>query len=250
MDSNILTSNTILEHQLFIHSYLVDSQKKLFLPELCNLLQEIAWNHATSWHIGYSDLEENNLFWVLSRLLIKVKRWPEWQEKCLLKTWSMGIEGAFARREFCLSDSHDNEIIKATSNWVIINATTRRLQRIETIYNKYPFYKQPAINIHLEKIPSFKPDFISEPEPVKYSDIDMNLHVNNTRYIRRIIDSFDIDFLGRHEVDLFEINFLKEARHEERLKVERTQTEPLHFMASVNDDKNEFVRTRIHWRAV
>ncbi|MDP4185606.1 MAG: thioesterase [Bacteroidota bacterium] len=239
---------TIFEEDLFIHSYQIDKNSRLTLPGLCDLLQEIAWAHSASCHIGFDDLLKMNLFWVLSRLMIKVKCWPLWREQCTLKTWSIGPDGAFARREFSLLDAKGEEIITATSLWLIIDAQTRRLQRITNLNWNFPYFDQKVMDIQLEKLPDFTPDFISEALPVQYSDLDVNQHVNNTRYIRRIIDSYDFDFLNTHEVKEFEINFMKEARPGDQMKVERQLSFPLSYYATVRSDTQEFVRTRILWK--
>ncbi len=46
---------------------------------------------------------------------------------------------------------------------------------------------------------------------MQISDLDMNNHVNNTRYVKWILDSIPIEYHNTMKVNEFEINFLNET---------------------------------------
>ena len=96
--------------QYLITSYEVDSRGKAPVTSILRFLQETAYIHAFKLGWGYEQLQENKTFWVLSRMLIKMKRYPAWREKINIRTWGTGVEGLFAYRDFRISDEQDNII--------------------------------------------------------------------------------------------------------------------------------------------
>ena len=46
---------------------------------------------------------------------------------------------------------------------------------------------------------------------VKYSDLDINMHVNNARYLNWITDSYPMEFLRRNYPVEIEVNYLSET---------------------------------------
>jgi len=59
---------------------------------------------------------------------------------------------------------------------------------------------------------------------VRYSDIDMHHHVNNTIYIEWILDSYPFEMNQTHQIHTFEINFLAESSYGDEISV---HTEPV-----------------------
>ncbi len=54
---------------------------------------------------------------------------------------------------------------------------------------------------------------------VKYSDLDVVQHVNNTQYQRFILDTFSSGFRNEFHIKSFEINYLAEALIDDDLKI-------------------------------
>jgi medium-chain acyl-[acyl-carrier-protein] hydrolase len=64
-----------------VRSYDVDFQRRLRPDVLCSFFQEVASEHALKLGVGYQQLDEQQLFWVLSRLLLQIKKLPQWHEE-------------------------------------------------------------------------------------------------------------------------------------------------------------------------
>ncbi len=70
------------------------------LSTMCNLLQEAASRHAELLDFGYESMKRRELFWVLSRLSVRVDRYPQLNESLIVRTWPKGLNGPFALRDF------------------------------------------------------------------------------------------------------------------------------------------------------
>lgn len=194
-----------------------------FFSFMC-IAQEMANVHASELKFGYEELMAHNLVWVLSRVHIKFINPPKWRDKITVETWHKGKVGLFWNRDFALYGPTGSLDVAATTAWVIMNTNTRRIER------KTPFdedagvitnsFKKDAIDTPCDKIslPDEPLSFVRE-KKVVYSDIDMNGHANNAKYIEWVIDSLPIEFMRNEEITDLKINYISEAQLGETLKI-------------------------------
>ena len=192
----------------------VDTKNEVFLPALWNLMQETAWHDADHLKVGYSDLAEQKYFWVLSRLSIHMDEYPGWGEKIKVGTWLAGMGRLFALRHFSIANLKGDPLGEAKSAWLVLDLKSRRPQRIEPVFkhllhlfDDLPFAEEP------EKLPAPVRSKMEKSYTVRYSDIDMHHHVNNTKYIEWVLDHYPFEMHREYHIHTFEINFLAESSH-------------------------------------
>jgi acyl-ACP thioesterase len=202
-------------------------------------LQEAAWSHANLYGAGWDDLHKNNTLWVLSRFHIAIERLPNWQEKVTLETWSKKPDGITAYRDFEMTDEQGSVIVKAASVWHIIDAQTFRIQKIETVMNAFPhcenrhvFYENPL------KIAAFDCEEDIAIHHVKYSDIDMNNHVNNTKYVQWIFDDLDINVITSYSIKDLQINYIAQLQLGNSYTIHHKQLNETEFVHCVKNAEN------------
>jgi medium-chain acyl-[acyl-carrier-protein] hydrolase len=240
------------EDEYAISFYEVDTKNETFLPVLWSFMQETAWHHAEHLRLGYSDLMEHQYFWVLSRLSIQMEEYPRWGDRIKVKTWLTGTGRLFALRQFSIADFKGKVIGTAKSAWLVLDLKSRKPQKIEPVFK------------HIEHLfdglpPAEEPPKISGPAhpkteksyTVRYSDIDMHHHVNNTKYLEWILDSYPIEMNQAHQIHSFEINFLGESSHGDEISIytESMRESPFAFLHSVvrKKDGRELCRARTEW---
>ena len=233
-----------------IRSYHVDIHRKLTLPKLCSFFQDIAGNHTVTCGVGWEVLQRENIFWVLSRLKVEIKKYPDWEQTITIRSWSNGLTGIMAVRHFQVLSADGEELIKAISMWLTVDTATRRIVRPNDLMNDFPINDERLFENNPDKIDSLSNPVQFEPIPVSFTETDMNHHMNNVSYIDRIINSYDFEFLMNHQIKEFEINFLKEAKPGDLLKVQQQQLANNEFLNNIvcEGDQTEMVRTRIKWR--
>ena len=244
-------SNKIWQDNYTIHTYHVDRDGLTTMASICDFLQESAWAHANSGSFGYEHLKEQKLIWVLAHLLIKVHRFPKWTEKIQLNTWSKGMAGILADRDFEMFDEEKKLILSATSSWLVLDSATRKIRRPENIKNRLPaFPEKNALPYRANKIEDVELSERGTFHPVLFSDLDLNNHVNNARYIRRIFDYLDDEFRNKYEPDEMEINFINEGIIGDELAVLYSTFENDQSFCSIirKKDNSKLIRTRIKWR--
>ncbi|MCE1197484.1 MAG: thioesterase [Marinilabiliales bacterium] len=193
-----------------ITSYQVDFQSKIKPSHLMQLFQESAGNHADHLGAGYLRLMEEGMFWALSRLKVEIEKLPLWGEEIRIETWPCSLVGPYFRRDFHIYDESGALLARGVSGWLLLNAGTMRPQRADRLMVELPMNEgRKAMEAFPDRISStaLTPSFR---KTLYYNEIDVNNHVNNTRYLDWVMDCFDADFYRSHELKSFALEFLGE----------------------------------------
>lgn len=199
--------------ELFVNSYHTDLKGKLSIPSLFSFFQEIAWEHASLHGFGYEHLKEQGFFWALSRFHLTIDKLPNWTDRLKLITWPSGIDGIFALRDFEIYDMNGNKLIGATSSWLIVDTNTRRPRRPDVFKEKMPICDTiRSTEMNGQRIDNLEKEASTLFENVtRVSDIDVNGHTNNTKYVEWAINTFNEEDYRRIEVKEVNVNYLSEG---------------------------------------
>ncbi|KAL5553043.1 hypothetical protein UlMin_040444 [Ulmus minor] len=209
---------------LVIRSYEVGPDKTATLESILNLLQETALNHV--WMSGLlSDgfgathgMMRNNLIWVVSRMQVQVDQYPIWGEIIDIDTW-VGASGKNGmRRDWLIrSQATGHVLARGTSTWVMMNRKTRRLSKMpeEVRAEISPwFIEKYAIKEDVpEKIVKLddKAKYKNTDLKPKRSDLDMNQHVNNVKYVRWMLEAIPDHILESNQMSDITLEYRREC---------------------------------------
>ncbi|WII73730.1 thioesterase [Bdellovibrio sp. 22V] len=207
-----------------ITSLLVNPQGKLGLYGTLNLIQETAWMHAEHLGFGMADMEKEGLFWVLTRQVLQMRKWPLFGQTITIQTWLRPPEGAFVTRDFALLDDKGEEIGLCSTSWLALDRATKKILPAQNL--------RPWQDITLERSSGLVPQKIavegSYEKRAKYrvrnSDLDINQHVNNTKYAQWILDSIPFEFHKALLLKTYSVNFLAETHLGDEVVVEQSLT--------------------------
>lgn len=197
--------------ELVVPSYLVDNHVALSPVGLLGILQETAASHCGVFHLSGLDLKPKGFFWILSRMHIQIERLPLWSEKITIQTWERPHSFISQPREFQIIDPKGETIVRASSMWAIIdcNSKPQKLEQFDC-EGRYPL-DQEALTV--KAFPRFTSAPLSEEAVLKtalHSDIDLNEHVNNTRYLQWAMDALGHDFWTKYAVTEINIHFISQ----------------------------------------
>ncbi|KAL5194819.1 Palmitoyl-acyl carrier protein thioesterase, chloroplastic [Glycine soja] len=207
-----------------IRSYEVGADKTATLESILNLLQETALNHV--WMSGLlSDgfgathgMVRNNLIWVVSRMQVLIDYYPIWGEVVEIDTW-VGASGKNGmRRDWLIRSQATGHIFaRATSTWVMMNRKTRRLSKMpeEVRAEVSPWFieKQAIKEDVQEKIVKLDKEakYMNSDLKPKRSDLDMNQHVNNVKYVRWMLETIPDQILEEHQLSGITLEYRREC---------------------------------------
>nr|WP_321358184.1 acyl-ACP thioesterase domain-containing protein [uncultured Draconibacterium sp.] len=235
------------KQELTTKSYFVSRFRELSTSFLFWQMQDIAWEHAEKLGLGFDNLQKEKQFWVLSRLLVKIKRRPQWGEKFTVETWPAGIDGLLALRDIHFIDANGESIIKATTSWLVLDQKTKRIVKLEL--GSIPLHEERVLETNAGKVKPVKSEEEVFFSPVLFNEIDVNQHFNSGRYLERIIDSYDFDFHEQNELTEFEVNFVKEGIQNDRLGIKKQILDKNNHICSVvrESDGADLIRARLVW---
>lgn len=181
-------------YQFKVRSYECGPDGRATLPTICNLLQEAASLHAASLGFGKGDFAAagENISWVLTRMVVKMNRYPVWEDELTVETFPRGGRKIVAWRDFEVKDAKGETLGIASSEWMIIDLASRKIHAVpEKVFAANDPENVPVLG--LEPFSKFRfPDGGSGVSPLRFaamkSQIDLNGHVNNVHYINWMLE--------------------------------------------------------------
>mgnify|MGYP000412476922 FL=1 len=191
----------------------IDFLRKLKCSTLFGYFQDTASEAVQKLGAGVETLAEKySAAWVLTRIRVEFERIPEINEKVTVDTWPHPPGKIELDRDFKVRDANGDVIIRAASKWVIIDIRTREIIKSGLIGMNYPpFIEEHALDCRLGKLkPYGQPELVYK-KVVGYSDVDINGHINNSKYIDYIMDCFTVESHRLYTMSSIEVNYIKEA---------------------------------------
>ncbi|MBR5478829.1 MAG: hypothetical protein IKU84_01470 [Clostridia bacterium] len=158
---------------------------------LLNFMQDAATRHSEIMGISRDVLiTKYRTIWILARCLIKLNRPIRTYENLQIETWHRGFQGPLWYRDF--EFKIDGETVGyATNVWVTADAVTHKMKRPEGFEEINTLSAAPdrSLGITLGKIKT--PDDLNTvcERIVRFSDLDVNQHLNNAKYGDLVCDA-------------------------------------------------------------
>lgn len=242
---------SIGRYEFVIDAYLTDFRGKATLPMIGGCMLQCATKHAEERGFGYSYMTEHNRVWVLSRMVIEMFEYPKNDSKLIINTWVADVNRLFTERYFSFENDEGKEIGFAKSLWASIDMKTRRPTNVLELQSMVDFVnkeKQCSID-GLGKIPPIQDDFEKIATfGVKYSDVDINKHLNSMKYIEHLVDVFDIDLFREKDINRFEINYISEGKYGTILDINKKEVDDSVFLLEMKHEDLNICTARITWK--
>ena len=208
----------ILSQKHTIQSEQVGMKRLLKPSSLLMMLQEIALDHCRALHLGSDVTLSRDLLWVVTRYFISIERMPRYEETVTLETWPGPMRRILFPRYFRMRDGEGNVLLNASSVWVLIDGKERKM-----IAPKQ--YGLPEYDGHIEgdevpyNVPA-RPIKAQRTErfTVPYSYIDLNGHMNNTKYLDLCIDLIADEVMDK-KLEELSAEFQSEIQYRETVSI-------------------------------
>lgn len=159
----------------------------LSLPAAFKLLQEAAIRHADQFDVGARAMRTRGESWILSRILVRMERYPAYEEPLRVETWSTGIRSFKGFREFRLHDRQGATILSGSSLWLYVSLRSKAIARVpRELADAFPVGPGAVFCPDLEQLAFAAPAANASTGTavtLRYADVDGNGHLNNTVYV-------------------------------------------------------------------
>jgi medium-chain acyl-[acyl-carrier-protein] hydrolase len=228
----------------------------LHLFRVADIIQEAAGKNADQLGFGMHDIAENGSIWALTRLQLLAHKPISGSQRYRLQTWPAGIQRLWALRRYRIIDEHGDEVLQGISYWMVLDKVSHRPQRIPNHLAERTWIEAPAqlpnwSNLEFELDPD---GFATDQIRVRFSDLDINDHVNNAQFLKWGFDH-QMELLDpslyAYEID---IRFEKEAKMADNI-LAKTQFKPYHEHSKLgitqlffqNDEQRRIADIYIRW---
>lgn len=233
-----------------IRSYECDRNNNLRILTLMNIFQDIAVVSADELGFGLNFCIKNGMTWVGSNYVLNIARLPKIDENIKITSWPSARNKLSAYREFEMFGEGGESIIKASSQWLLLDVAKRRPISVVDNMPVKEVIEERAVNTDFPKMNELQRCDFQYKFRVRFDDIDINKHINNAVYILWATESVEPDFRLNHNPKTISVNFRKEGYMGEKIMV-KTQMEGNTSIHSIqtydSENERELARAIIEW---
>lgn len=196
----------------------VDQFGRLKASRILAYLQDVAGDHSAILGTDQHALMDKNLFWAVIRHRVQITRLPQSGEKLRIETWPMPTTRTAYPRSTIAYDEAGNECFRSISLWILMDAQSRAMV--------LPGKSGVEVGGLLRGCELRAPSSILPKEMgslqeriVRYTDLDINGHMNNCRYLDWVEDLLPSAFHAGHEIREFTLCYMSEVRENEPVQL-------------------------------
>ena len=210
--------NPIYETKVNITAMEVDCFGRCKMSVLLYLAQEAATGHCDLLKLDWDTMAGKGLFWAVIRSRVRVTRLPLLGETVTIRTWPLPTTRSAFPRAVELLDEKGNTLVQIISLWVLMDMDSRAM-----VLPGKSGVDVPGLLTGNELaapgsiLPRQGENTTSR--TVRYTELDRNGHMNNTRYLDWVADLLECSFHKTHPVREFTVCYLAEAREQDRLNL-------------------------------
>ena len=228
---------------------MADMNGHIKLPDVVLLSLQVSGMQSIELGVGDKTILENyNLVWIIAGYDIEVIRLPRFGEEITIETEALSYNRLFCYRRFTIYDEAGHELINMMAPFVLMDRDSRKVHAVEAeIVGPY----QSEFSKKLLRGPKYQSleNPISQDYHVRFYDLDMNGHVNNSKYLDWIFEVMGADFLTHYIPKKINLKYVKEVRPGGVITsaVERTGLESEHEITS---DGSTNAQAIITWQEI
>ena len=201
----------IFEYSMKIPFDMSDVNGFIKIPQL--ILLSLQVSGMQSIELGMSDmyiLENYNLVWIITDYNMKIDRLPVFDEKITIETYAMSHNRLFCYRAFNIKDEAGNTIIEMVATFVLMDRDTRK---VHPVMSEITDAFDSEFSKTMLRGPRFKEleGGVEQEYRVRFYDLDMNGHVNNSKYLDWVFEVMGADFLTQHVPKKVHLKYVKEV---------------------------------------
>ena len=188
----------------------VDRFNRLRPSALLDMMQQVATNQCAILALDWDSMAERGLCWVVTRQQVQILRSVPGGSTITVETWP-GITSRVAYPRSTIGyDEKGNEVFRAISLWVLMSIADRKMVLpAKSGLNFTGIERGCELAVPGSLIPAkLEGNTVRQ---VVYSDLDVNGHMSNTRYLDWMMDLLPVSFHAGHSLTDFTVTYLNEA---------------------------------------
>ena len=154
----------------------------------------------------------------------------------------------FTSRCFELVNAGGKTFGYARSIWAAIDVETRRPTLLDVAGLSAYVTDRPCPIEKPGKIAAVEQDTEGFPYIIKYSDLDINGHLNSIKYMEHLLDLFDLDLFKTKDIKRFEIAYQSEGKYGMELMLHKKEADSGKYDMAICNEGKAICRAAVTWK--
>ena len=208
---------------------------------ILEVMQELAGIHGTLIGVGRHALLQKGVVWVLTRVEVVMDRYPKIGDTVSIETFPMPVRRWFFPRYFIFRDEHGEEIGRAGTLWVLLDVNTRKMAKPDICAALMPDNSDLLAPLGLPAtVTEVSGTIESHTHLPVYTDLDINGHMNNTKYMDWCCNALGIETMKEHCFSRFDVNYNLEILPGQEIRSELRRLGNEFSFSGFNDSTRHF----------
>ena len=236
---------SVYTEYLKLRSKDVDMYRRLRSSELFKLLQEASIRHTEQLGMGREKTLDKGILWVLLMQRADILRMPVYDEEIILKSWPGKTMHLLFPRYYSMESTSGEPLVKASALWSLVDAKSRKVvfpERYGVVIEGTTTGEEIALPGGIRKRDCSREQRFTVP----YSFVDLNGHMNNTRYFDLAEDCVGAAAEGK-ELREIRTEYVNEARYGETVMLRWDGSEGEVFLSGESDDEKPIFRMTLRY---
>ncbi len=178
------------EREYWLRTSDFDAYGRVQPAAILDLFQDVAGAHSVEMGIGAATMWAMDRMWVLTKVKYRMEAPLRMFQKVCAQTWPLAPTRIGFQREYCLRGEGGEILVRGSSQWVLVHSIERRFMPVKEVYPAdTAFSAEQMFDGKLLRLREFEPQGESFRRAVGWSELDINGHVNNTKYPNFVLDA-------------------------------------------------------------
>ncbi len=221
-----------------------DVNEVIGVSQLLKLMQETSMRHMRARKPSYEELFNDKKAFVLSGIRLEIYNQIYAYDDIVAKTWACPSRGFSFLRSYSI-EKNGEIMAEANTAWALISTEAKRLYKVTDVdLSNYDTEEALTLENPLRiRIPTEAKLSLAGEYTVRYTDTDLNGHMNNTNYPDMLINCMANP--DKMRVKSIAISFISEIKRGDSVKIYTVKIDGKHYFRSVKEDGSTNIEAEI-----
>ena len=194
-----------------------DMFRRLKPSALLAMFQDCSEDLTEGWGVGLDAMLEKGIIWVAAKVECAVSRLPEHGDIVTVRGWAGASRGGICPFHYEMWSAEGELLVTGCSMWVLSDLATHSMMSPNVPKISLPTPEEPGARLPRMKAILPPKEYAQTPRRVRYSEVDINGHLTNTRYVDWMSDLPSRAFHERHPMTGLRIIYRAETFPDEEI---------------------------------
>ena len=221
-----------------------DVNEVVSVSHILKFMQETSMRHMKARRPSYEELFDDKKAFILSNIRLEIYNPIYAYEDISCKTWACPSRGFSFMRSYSI-ERNGEAMAEAHTTWALVDTESKKLYRVNDVdLSNYDTDEPVSLENPLRiRIPNDIPMSLAGEYTVRFTDTDLNGHMNNTNYPDMLCNC--IPNMKQLRVKSVGINYSSEAALNEELKIYMSKIDGKFYFRTVRSDGKTNVEAEI-----